>query len=65
MIVNGLEFSLGRPGQNGQLVKRLGVAGVDVTSFLVILSSFAVIGRVLNHLLVAGKITEAEKAFLG
>ena len=60
VIVDGLEFPLGRPGQDGQLVEGLGVAGVDVTSFLVILSSFAVVGRVLNHLLVAGKITEAE-----
>ena len=60
MIVDGLEFPLGRPGQDGQLVEGFGVAGVNVTSFLVILSSFAVVGRVLNHLLVAGKITEAE-----
>ena len=48
MVVDRLELPLGNCRQDGQLVERLGVAGVDVAGLLVVLSSSAVIGRILK-----------------
>lgn len=47
MEIDSFELSLGNCCQDGKLVEGPGVPGVDVAGLLVVLTSGAVVGRIL------------------